>query len=612
MEPFVCLPTGHDLANHLTEGKRVTEETFELSRWSLADLLPEPSSPGFDRVLEELEGALAELEAGREHLTPDVAEDTFQALMELVERISALSNRLRGYSYLWYAGDTQDQDALAFRGRVDRLLTDVENRTLFFTLWWKGLDNEPARRLMAVSGDNGYYLESLRRFKPHTLSEAEEKVINVKDVNGVGGLVTVYQMITNAFTFEVEIDGEVKEMTRSELSVYVRDPRPEVRKAAYQALNRVFEKESAVLGQIYQYVARDWASENLSLRAYASPISVRNLGNDVPDPVVDTLLEVCRQNAAVFQRYFRLKAGWLGMERLRRYDIYASLGGSEKLYSFDEGARLVLDSLHGFSPLLADHARRVLEANHVDAEIRPRKDTGAFCYGPVPGVTPWVLLNYTGRVSEVATLAHELGHAIHGLMAADHSPLTFYSSLPLAETASVFSEMLLLERMLDREPDAAVRRELLARFVDDAYATVTRQAYFVLFEREAHRLVEEGQPTGVLAERYLANLREQFGDALDLADEFRWEWISIPHIYATPFYCYAYSFGQLLVLALYRQYQAEGASFVPRYQKILAYGGSSAPVEILQEADIDISQAAFWQGGFDVIAEMIDELESLS
>jgi oligoendopeptidase F len=385
-----------------------------------------------------------------------------------------------------------------------------------------------------------------------------------------------------------------------------------VREAAYRELNRVFEGQSAVLGQIYQYVVRDWANENLSLRNYASPISVRNLSNDVPDPVVDTLLEVCRQNAAVFQRYFRLKAGWLGMERLRRYDIYASLGGSDKTYSFDEGARLVLDSLHGFSPRLADLARRVLDENHIDSEIRPRKDTGAFSYGPVPGITPWVLLNYTGRVSEVATLAHELGHAIHSMMAADHSPLTFHSSLPLAETASVFAEMLLLERLLDREQDAAVRRELLARFVDDAYATVMRQAYFVLFEREAHRLVEEGQTSGVLAEHYLANLQEQFGDALDLAEAFRWEWTAIPHIYNRPFYCYAYSFGQLLVLALYRQYQTEGAPFVPRYQKILAYGGSRAPAEILEEAGIDMAAPAFWQGGFDVIEEMIGELEALS
>jgi oligoendopeptidase F len=273
---------------------------------------------------------------------------------------------------------------------------------------------------------------------------------------------------------------------------------------------------------------------------------------------------------------------------------------------------MVLASLGGFSPLLAEHARRVFVDSHLDSEIRARKYSGAFCASVLPGFTPWVLVNYNNRVNDVATLAHELGHAVHGLMAADHSPLTFHASLPLAETASVFSEMLLLERLLEEESDPAVRREILARFVDDTYATVMRQAYFVLFEREAHSLIEDGQTTDVLAERYLANLEEQFGDALELSNEFRWEWVSIPHIYHTPFYCYAYSFGQLLVLALYQQYKALGTAFVPKYLRILAYGGSQGPAEILGEAGIDTTKAAFWQGGFDVIAGMIDELESLA
>ena len=589
----------------------MTDTTFEQTRWSLADLLPATEGPELDRILAELETAVSALEASREQLSPDMEAAEFKRLLDLVEQIATLSQRLGAYGYLWYAEDTQNQKALAFRGRMEKLLTDVQNRTLFFTLWWKRLADEPARRLLAVSGDAAYYLESLRRFKPHTLSEAEETVINLKDINGVQALVTVYQMITNAFTFRVEIDGEVKELNRSELMVYARDPRPEVRAAIYQELYRVFGEEGTVLGQIYQYVARDWASENMKLRKFASPISVRNLSNDIPDPVVDTLLEVCRRNAPLYQRYFRLKAGWLGLEKLRRYDIYAPLGASDKTYSFDQAAHMVLESLQNFAPQLADQARRVFAERHLDSEIRPRKDTGAFCAGILPGVAPWVLVNYNGKISDVATLAHELGHAVHALMAEDHSVLTFHSALPLAETASVFSEMLLLERLLAEERDATVRKEILARSVDDTYATVMRQAYFVLFERQAHELIEQGQTTDGLAERYLDNLAEQFGDAVELSDEFRWEWVSIPHIYATPFYCYAYSFGQLLVLALYRQFKAEGESFIPRYLRILSYGGSQSPAHILGEAGIDMTSADFWQGGFDVIADMIDELETL-
>ncbi len=586
--------------------------TFEKTRWSLQDLLIATEGPEFDSVVADLEAAVGELEASREQLSPDMDAAHFSQVMTLVERIAAGSSRLGAYAYLWYAGDTQAQEALAFRGRMEKLLTDLQNRTLFFTLWWKGLDDGPAERLLAGSGDHASYLESLRRFKPHTLSEPEEKVINLKNVNGPEALVTVYEMITNAFNFEVEIDGERKKLSRSELMVYARDPRPEVRAAIYQELYRVYADEGTVLAQIYQYLARDWASEKLTLRSFSSAISVRNLGNDIPDAVVDTLLEVCRENAPLFQRYFQLKAGWLGLDRLRRYDIYAPLSASDKRYPFDQAATMVLDSLGDFATVLADHARRVFTDGHLDSEVRPRKDTGAFCSSILPGLTPWVLVNYNGQVSDVATLAHELGHAVHALMAAHHSPLTFHSSLPLAETASGFAEMLLLERLLAEEADPAVRRDLLARFVDDAYATVMRQAYFVLFEREAHALIQEGQTTDSLLVRYMANLREQFGDAVEVSDEFRWEWVSIPHIYHTPFYCYAYSFGQLLVLALYRRFKAEGETFKPKYLRILAYGGSRSPAEILEEAGIDMASADFWQGGFDVIADMIGELKAFA
>ena len=587
-------------------------QDYQQTRWSLQDLLPAIEGPEFDQLLASLEKAVSELESSRANLSPDIAIEEFQRLLDLVEQISTLARRVGYYGGLWFSEDTQNQEALAFRGRGQKLLTDVQNRTLFFDLWWKELEDEAAGRLLAAAGKNAYYLETLRRFKPHTLSEPEEKVINLKDVNGIDALLTVYEMITTGFTFKVEIDGEVKEMTRDELMVYARDPRPEVRAAIYQEQYRVYGEHGTVLGQIYQHAARDWASENLTLRSFASPISVRNLRNDIPDPAVDVLLEVCRQNAGLFQRYFRLKAGWLGLDKLRRYDIYAPLSTSDKTYPFAEGAEMVLDSLHGFSPMLASHARRVFVEDHLDSEIRPRKTGGAFCASPLPGLAPWVLVNYNGKANDVATLAHELGHAVHALMASEHSVLTFHSSLPMAETASVFSEMLLLERLLGEETDPAVRRDILARFVDDSYATVMRQAYFVLFEREAHALIEEGQTTDYLSKRYLANLQEQFGDAVELSDEFRWEWVSIPHIYQTPFYCYAYSFGQLLVLALYRQFETEGQSFIPKYLRILAYGGSRSPAEILDEAGIDLAAADFWQGGFDVIAGMIDELTTLA
>lgn len=226
-------------------------------------------------------------------------------------------------------------------------------------------------------------------------------------------------------------------------------------------------------------------------------------------------------------------------------------------------------------------------------------------------MTPWVKLNYQSRADDVATMAHELGHAIHSMLAAHHSVFTFHSSLPLAETASTFGEMMLIDRLLAEESDEAVRRDLLFRQADDAYATILRQAYFALYERQAHEMVKENAAVDELSTVYMENLKEQFGDAVELSEEFKWEWVSIPHIYHTPFYVYAYAFGQLLVLSLYQQYKAEGESFKPRYLGILAAGGSDAPARVLSAAGIDIRDADFWQGGFAVIGRLVEVLEKI-
>ena len=584
---------------------------FEQTKWTLESLLEAHEGEEFDRLLADLEGQVAQFESCREKLSPEIAGDEFLEILRLSGDIYAILVRLYAYASLWFAEDTQSQAALSFMGRMDQLYAETQNRMLFFSLWWKGLDEDDAQRLMAVSGDDVYYLESMRRFKPYTLSEPEEKVVNIKDVNGSSALVNLYETITNRFTFTLEVDGEVKEMTRAELSSYVRNPSADLRAAAYQELYRVYSDQATVLGQIYSHLVRDWASEQVSLRGFDSPISVRNLRNDIPDPVVETLLGVCRANMPVFHRYFQFKSRRLGLDRLRRYDVYAPISAAEKTYPFPEAVDQVLYTLGRFSPELAAHAGRVLADGHLDSEIRQGKRGGAFCYSVLPGMTPWVLSNYVGKADDVRTLAHELGHAVHGLMAADHSIFTFRSTLPLAEMASVFSEMLLTDRLLAEESDPAVRRDLLVLTLDDAYATIARQAYFVLFEIDAHRRAVEGATTDELCELYLDNLRDQFGDSLNLSDDFRWEWTCIPHIYGTPFYCYAYSFGQLLVLSLYRQYKEEGAAFVPRYLKILSYGGSASPAHIIGEAGFDMASPDFWQGGFDVLSEMMDELEAL-
>jgi oligoendopeptidase F len=522
-----------------------------------------------------------------------------------------LLSKVHAFAELWFSADTQDQNAQTFLAQVEQLAATIQNRTLFFSLWWKDLDEENAARLMDAAGDYRYWLEMMRKFKPHTLSEAEEKIVNIKDVTGVQALRNLYDAITNRYVFTLEVDGEKKELTRGQLMVYARHPDAEVRARAYQEMYRVFGSDGPILGLMYQTIVRDWANEQVELRRFRTPIAARNLANDLPDGVVDTLLEVCQKNASLFQRFFRLKARWIGMDRLRRYDIYAPVAQADKTYPFEQAAEMVLESFQRFSPRIADQARRVFDQQHLDSEVRKGKRDGAFCLTAVNDLTPWVLVNYQGKAEDVATLAHELGHAVHSMMAAHHTLFTFHSSLPLAETASTFGEMLLIDRLLAQETDDAVRRDILFRQLDDAYATIGRQAYFALFERQAHQMVKDGAAVDDLCQAYYQNLNDQFGDAVEVNQEFRWEWVAIPHIFHYPFYVYAYSFGQLLVLSLYKQYQQEGESFKPRYESILAAGGSAAPEKILAQAGFNIYEAAFWQGGFDVLDEMVRRLEAI-
>lgn len=585
--------------------------SYNQSPWSLNDLFPALEALELEAAFKSLEAQVTEFEKLRPQLKPEIATSNFLKIIQVSEETARLAHKVYAFAGLSFAADTQNQPIQTLMGRVQQFMAELENRSLFFSLWWKDLDEANAKRLMDASGDYCYYLEVMRHFKPHTLSEPEEKVVNLKNVTGSQALVTLYDALTNRYVFKLEVDGETKELTRGELMVYVRGAAPDLRAKAYQELYRVYGQDGSILGQMYQTLVRDWRNENLTLRNFANPIAARNLSNDIPDEAVDTLLDVAGKNAPLFQHYFRLKARHIGMERLRRYDVYAPVVKSDKTYAFGKAAEMVLDSFNAFHPDFGKHARRVFEDNHLDSEVRKGKQSGAFCWGVVPEITPWVKLNYQSRADDVATMAHELGHAIHAMLAAHHSLFTFHSSLPLAETASTFGEMMLVDKLLAEESDESVRRDMLFRQVDDSYATILRQAYFALFERQAHEMLVKNASVDDLAAAYMENLKDQFGDAVELSDEFKWEWISIPHIYNTPFYVYAYAFGQLLVLSLYKQYKAEGEAFKPRYLKILAAGGSQAPAKILSDAGIDIRSTAFWQGGFDVITALVDELEKL-
>ena len=586
-------------------------QKYELGAWDLKDLYPGLKTKEMDDAFAEMTQLVEELEGYRAKLSDDVAWETVKTYLDVSEKLNRLVYRIYQYASLRFSEDSQNQEVSAFQGKVMQAVAQMENRLLFFGLWWKALDDANADRLLALSGEYAYYLRKIRSFKPYTLSEKEEQVINTKNVTGVNALQQIYSMITSKYEFPLMVDGEEKLLTRGELMTYVTGSDEELRKAAYDSLYDVFSADGTVLGEIYQNIVRDWKNENLEMRGFDTALSARNLSNDIPDEVVNVLLEAAQENVDVFQRFFALKAKLLGVEKLRRYDLYAPMTKADKKYDFDFAVNLTLDAYADFDAEVAGLAKRIFEKDHLHSAIQKGKDTGAFCSYGDPALTPYVLVNFNGNARDVSTLAHELGHAIHGMLAEEHNVFNYSSTLPLAETASTFGEMLLTDRFLAVEKDEDVRRDLLFTQVDDAYATIQRQAFFALFEKQAHAMIADGASTQELCEAYLENLKTQFGDTMDVSENFQWEWVCIPHIYHVPFYVYAYAFGQLLVFALYQAYKEEGESFIPKYKALLSAGGSKEPVVLLEEAGFDVTKKSFWQGGFDFIAGMVDELERL-
>ncbi|MHB8568206.1 MAG: M3 family oligoendopeptidase [Nitrososphaerales archaeon] len=582
-------------------------------RWNLSDVLPARSGKLFQvELLERLESQLVEFEASRAELET-ISPDRFMLLLQDYEQIVRLRVRLGTYAYMFFSEDIRSQEARSFKSRAEETDADAANRTLFFELWWKSLDESKTKELIGHSKKYEYFLKRLIQTKPYTLAETVEQAINLKDVTGKTTLLQIYHQVRDSFTYEV-IMAEIKQKLREE---QVRDlfhsPDRNERKASYSSMLAKFQQNSDVLGEIYKALVRDWRNEGLKLRKYRSPISIRNVANDVPDEAVDALLAACKENAMVFHRFFKIKSKILNIDDYSRFDVYSPMPTvREKAYTWEEGMKLVLQTFESFDSDFASLARNVLSTHHFDWQVREGKLGGAYCMSVTPELTPYILLSYTGKPRSVATLAHELGHSIHSqLSGRRNSQLTFEASLPLAETASVFGELLLTDKLMSEASEDS-RRSLLLEMLNDSYGTILRQSFFVLFERQAHEAISGGATVEELSLLYLKNLREQFSDSLEVPDEFKNEWLSIPHIYQTPFYCYAYSWGNLLVLALYKQFREEGAKpFVPRYLKILSYGGSEAPEKILNEAGFDIRSRNFWQSGFDELKRAVDDLEHL-
>ena len=583
---------------------------FDLREWDLSELVKNHKSHQFTKKIQNIEEKAKSFEKNRVYLKHDISQQKFFSILKELEDLSMKISIVGGYASLTYSTNTQSDEATTLLSRITKLGSDIENRTLFFDQWWKKqIDQKSAERLMRQAGQLTEFLRHKRIIAKYALTEPEERIINTMEVTGSTALVKLYDKITTGFQYVVKIDGKEKKYNREQLTQLIKNHKSGKRQAAYRSLLAEYEKNKGVLGEIYQNLVLNWRNECLEIRKYKSSISVRNIGNDVDDRTVTSLLSVCKNNASVFQKYFKHKARILGMKKLRRYDIYAPAltNIKQKTYTFDQAVKLVLKALNDFSPVLSEHARKVFTKKHVDSSIRSGKRNGAFCSTIAPNITPYVFVNFNGKINDVFTLAHELGHAIHSESASDKSIFVQEASLPLAETASTFSEVLLYDEILNKVSDDE-KKMILTEQADDLYSTIMRQAFFTTFEISAHKKVGEGATVEEITQEYHKNLKEQFANSIDISENFGIEWSCIPHFYHTPFYCYAYSFGNLLSLSFFQRYKEEGRSFVPIYLEILGAGGSKKPETLLKEYDIDITSEKFWQSGFTYIKNQIDRL----
>ena len=587
---------------------------YELGTWNLKGLVANPKSPAFEKQIQLVERKAKQFEKIKSKLNPKISSKKFLEILHELEELDEKMSIIGGYASLTYSGDTQSDEATSLLTRMTKLGSEISNRTLFFDLWWKReIDEKNAKRLIKDSGELSGYLKYKRLVAKYSLSEPEERIINTLDVTGSTALIKLYDKITNAFEYVVKIEGKKRKLTREQLSTYVRSTKSKTREIAYKELLSKFSKNKGVLGEIYQNIVLNWKDEGVEIRGFASPISIRNIANNVDDKTINSLLAVCKKNAPIFQNFFIQKAKMLGLKKLRRYDLYAPATSKikEKNYPYDKSVKLVFESLEKFSPKLSTFAKKVFIEKHVDSSIRQGKRDGAFCSTLAPKITPYMLVNFAGKSKDVFTVAHELGHAVHSMAASDKSILVSDAPLPLAETASTFSELLLYDNLSDKI-SADEKKIMLSEKIDDLYATIMRQSFFTLFEIEVHKQIAQSTTVEEISKAYSHNLKEQFGNSVDTSDDFALEWSCIPHFFHTPFYCYAYSFGNLLALSLFQRYKKEGQDFVFSYINILSAGGSKKPELLLNEYGIDISSSRFWQDGFDYVHDQVKQLSALN
>lgn len=583
-----------------------------LPEWDLADLYPATDSA---ELSADLEKAARESRAFSDRYKGKLAGlsgDALGAAIVKYEEIDEIMGRIMSYAQLVYAGNVSDPEIGRFYQSMQEQVNDISADVLFFSLELNEIDDKTVAKQLKSAAAAKYkpWLDDVRAFRPHQLSEEMERLLHDKRVAGRAA----WNRLFDETMADMRFDHDGRKLTSEEVMNMLSNPDEGVRKAAAETLGDELGKHARTFSLITNTLAKDKEIED-RWRSFASPESSRNLANQVEDEVVDALnAAVTDSYSDLSHRYYAMKAKWFGKDQLDHWDRNAPLPEADNsVIPWDTATETVLTAYRDFSPDLADIGQQFFDNAWIDAPVREGKSSGAFAHPTVPSAHPYLLLNYQGKTRDVMTLAHELGHGCHQVLAAPQGNLMADTPLTLAETASVFGEMLTFRKMLRAQDDSALRKVMLAGKVEDMLNTVVRQIAFFNFELRVHSARREGELTAEnICDVWMEVQTESLGPAIRFDDRYRWYWTYIPHFIHSPFYVYAYAFGDCLVNSLYAVYEHASDGFAEKYLDMLRAGGSLRHKELLAPFGLEASDPAFWQKGLDIVRGMIDELEQMA
>jgi oligoendopeptidase F len=582
-----------------------SDPALDATAWDLEPLL---DGQGEERIDSQLAEAQQRADAFADRYPGTVADLDGPGLVAAVDELAAiyeLVGKAGSYASLRFSTNTADPARGALLQKVQELGTAIETKLLFFGLEWAALDDDVAERLLAADGlDHArHFLRQERVYRPHLLSEPEEKLLTEKSVTGSSAWGRLFSEHVSA----IEVEGEPLDVALSRLLSGDR----EVRRTTAESVTGALVPGLRTRAYIFNTLIYDKAVDD-RLRNYPTWLTARNLSNEVSDASVQALVEAVKSRYDIPQRWYRLKARMLGVPKLADYDRSAAITTADEHFGWEESRDLVLDSFGSFSPEMERLAKRFFDENWIDAPIRPGKRGGAFAASAVPSVHPYVLLNFTHKRRDVLTLAHELGHGLHFALAAKQGILQQGTPLTVAETASVFGETIVFNRLLAQTDDPESRLSLLSEAIEGAIATVFRQTAMNQFEDAVHtaRRTEGELSIDRFNEAWTSTQSDLFGDSVEMTEGYRTWWSYVPHFIGTPGYVYAYAYGQLLALSVYQRYLDEGESFVPRYLEMLGAGGSMLPEDLGKIVGIDLTDPGFWSAGLDLVEGQLQAAEA--